>query len=60
MRLTECTGSGVEVMRGVRADLKEGQNHVSKHTPHVRALNGLQARKGCCDLMAMRGLDSPG
>lgn len=50
VRLTECTVSGLEVMRGVRADLKEGQNHVSRHTPHVRALNGLQARRGCCYL----------
>lgn len=52
-------------MKGVRAELEEGQNDVLRYTPHLRALNSLQARRGCCCLMAMGGdtaaaLEGPG
>ena len=39
---------GLEVMREVRADLEEGQNHLARHTSPVKTLSCLQARRGCC------------
>lgn len=38
--------SVLEAMKEAREDFEEGQNHLARHIPHMRLLNGLQARKG--------------